>query len=516
MFFLIVIVILILIGVILYIELSKSTNKPSTSSTSTNKPSTSSTSSTSTDKPSTSTIIYPSKDIYYTNPQKEWYWVDDCRTTTKFIIDSEWPTFLKFSAWDSCQGCKSGSGSTDSTLNSMQIIGDWMRISCLNGQDISIVSNAESKEHWFNPPRNNTTDKPLEIELYFYFDASVWGKTLDELVLSGISDNNWSAFWAFGHGVQIDKNNNVVTNPFQTTDIIKNYAWPNCGELDFIEWLPSFGVNGKGLASGVHNSRSGAYPPCCMKRSDEVSFPKKSRVNQITTDPSTDFTFPDQGGFNNWGYPILQKQNPKLLEKIENSVTDYNPSNKDTYILKMTDAITYNNIIHTFIRMTNTQCSIWAKINADPTNPPKLDIKSEFSNDDVDKILSKYNYVMVSNTFADYGSNNDTSYPFNTNVKGTNWHQNLFFVWSAILSQGNRRMNENEKDFWKSIVFYLSDIKIRGGGNYTKAVPPVDATTDFEKMAATIMTDPTSNEICKGLWGNNPQTCTNRLKSLYM
>ena len=421
---------------------------------------------------------YPSKPINVDTPAKDWVWVPECKKSPKFIINSEWPTFLDRKAWNSCQGCKSAGGSTDSTSKTFQIIGDWMRISCIDGQDSSLVSTAESQDHWFNPPRNDTNDDPLEIEWYMYMDASTW-KDQD------ITSNNWSAFWAFGHGKD-------------------QYAWPSGGELDLVEWLPSFGSRyGKGLATGIHNNITGAYPPCCMKRDDPVSYPSEARLNDqgqvinIDTDPVSGFTFPREGGFNNWGILLKDKINPDLTTESEQ--------------LHYYDKVTYNNVLHCYARMTTSQFSIWAKTRADPRDPPKVKVSRDMTNSQVNELLAKYGYKMVSNTFADYGSNNDLTYwaPDGVARKPTNWHQNMFFVWSAILSQGNRRMDANDPNYNNSLVFYLSDIHLRGGGNYKKAMlPPGAPETDRDKVFGT---DPTSAEACKYRWANDANICNTRL-----
>lgn len=42
---------------------------------------------------------------------REWKWAEQCRQPVRFSIQkSEWPSFLTYKAWDSCQGCLSAGG----------------------------------------------------------------------------------------------------------------------------------------------------------------------------------------------------------------------------------------------------------------------------------------------------------------------------------------------------------------------------------------------------------------------
>lgn len=438
------------------------------------------------------------KCVYPNSSQKDlnmrnWKWVPECKTNVNFIIESEWPTYLTYEAWDSCQGCKSAGSGTDSTGDSFQVVGDWMRISQRNGGDVSLVSGASSKKHWFNPPRNNTNDKPLEIEWYMYMDASNWGNSEKEIIESGLTDSNWSAFWSFGHGAE-------------------KSGWPNGGEWDISEWLPTFGgpKDGKGCATGLHNSNSGAFPPCCLKR-DGIMYPKKGKIAADKAKNNSGLLWPnfDKGDtFRTWGYLLNKNKDPNW--------------NKDYYT---SDAITYNKVLHCFLRCTNKQLTIWVKENADPTNPPKLNIEDYMSNDDVNKIFQKSNYVCVGNNYADFGSNRDmtfvNAFPDKAGQEGksnkpTNWHQNMFFVWSVILSHNGNRLSRDRdgSQFYRPLSFYLSDIHLRGGGNYEKSMAPEGVIDPELIRLATETTDHTSTESCQWLDNGSkyPNVCDNRLQ----
>ena len=137
---------------------------------------------------------------------RQWKWHSEARNKVRFsIAESEWPSFLTWQAWDSCQGCKSAGGCAhrfgggdypaDNSAQSFQVIGDWMRIASLAQGSTVTVSGSSSKDHWFNPPRTGTTDQPLEMEWYFIMDASDF-----KADLLGLTKTNWAAFWAFGHG----------------------------------------------------------------------------------------------------------------------------------------------------------------------------------------------------------------------------------------------------------------------------------------------------------------------------
>ena len=123
-------------------------------------------------------VNVPLPSRYNQSACRSWKWNDNARGTTRFSIEqSEWPTFLSWSAWDSCQGCKSAGGfahafngdvyPADNSAQSFQVIGDWMRISSLAQGSTVTLSTSASERHWFNPPRTGTTDKPLELEVRF-------------------------------------------------------------------------------------------------------------------------------------------------------------------------------------------------------------------------------------------------------------------------------------------------------------------------------------------------------------
>lgn len=429
---------------------------------------------------------------------RRWKWEPKCKSKVNFMINSEWPTFLTYKAWDSCQGCKSATATGDSSGDSFQVIGDWMRIAQRTGKDASVVSGASSKEHWYNPPRNNTNDKPLEIEWYMYLDASKWGRTQQEIIASGLTDRNWSAFWSFGHGTG-------------------EFAWPIGGEWDIAEWLPSFGGAraGKGLASGFHNTNTGAYPACCLKQ-DGIMFSKTGNIGGSVAEDGSGFVWNDSGepSFRNWGYLLNKTKNPKW--------------DKDWYD---SDAITYNRVIHCFLRCTTKDVAIWAKVDADPKNPPNIRTRPSMSNLDVNKLFTRKGYTTVFTSYGDFGSNNDTTFAKafpdragNAGTgsngianKGTNWHQNMFFVWTTILKSVRAGAVHHDSDpeaLHRPLSFYMSDIHIRGGGNYTKAMAPPGIINPTLIRQATQTSDPTAYLKCKEWLGDGSSSrnvCDNRL-----
>lgn len=478
-------------------------------------------------------ILYKKEDIIFpestsdSSLMSDWKWNDNCRGNVKFMEKSQWPTFLDKKAWDDgCQGCKSVPN-TSSDLNdqqennsrdSFQVIGDWMRIGQRNSGSFSNLSTAKSKNHWFNPPRNNTDDKPLEIEWYMYMDGSSWGETQKDIAKSGITKANWSAFWTFGHGMQLDPNNKDT-----------NYGWPYCGEWDLAESLPAFsGTNNitdttlkpNGFATGFHNGASGAYPPCCLKR-DGIMYEKPNLQNnnniyaipattgkygeelkKITdtkikdkylVDNNSDLYYyagqgdPNDSTFLTWGKALYKKKHGVFPKPT----TTQNTSTPTYEEFEEAASLAFNTPIHCYLRCTTDSVMMYVKTNVDPSKPPKTNIKSCMSQDEVKNIMEGNNYVTVFSSYGDFGSNKDSSFSdqFNSymgqagmtkddKIRPTNWHQNMMFVWSVITQMNNSgRFTNSAKDndqlyFWKHLMSYMSDINIRGGGNYTKAMAP--------------------------------------------
>ncbi len=479
---------------------------------------------------------------------QKWAWCDDCKTAPRFIVKTQWPTFLDEDAWDDgCQGSKSIPATStvtpdcqqNNSKDSFQIAGQWMRISQRNLGSASNVSTANSKEHWFNPPRDKQfiqpgekEDDPLEIEWFMHMDASNMAKTVQDLVDKQVANVNWSAFWSFGHG-----------RPANLDDPTKNnYGWPYGGEWDLAESLPAFSnidnlkdktVIGRGIASGFHNGASGAFPPCCLKR-DGVMFPKPTLNNSIAI-----AAFPAVTG--NMGSEIqAAKSQGKQQEFLVNNNDDIyyfpSPSMSGQPFLSWGQAIfeqkygrkpkgekddrtaavlTLNNTIHCMLRVTTRSAAIWIMSDADPTKELNVDVNSGMTQDEYGNALKKVGFVQVFSSYGDFGSNNDTTFsdqfdkplgqvgmevgnsgkylPF----KGTNWHQNMMFVWSVITQMNNsgRYTNTNQAEFWQHFTSYMSDIHIRGGGDYTKALRPAGMPTEYETKIATVATDPSSRDV---------------------
>lgn len=509
---------------------------------------------------------FPSDDSSLWDMQK-WAWCNDCKPAPRFIVETQWPTFLDKKAWnDGCQGSKSippTSNETpdcqqNNTKDSFQIVGEWMRISQRNLGSVSNVSTANSQEHWFNPPRDKRfsqgekDDDPLEIEWFMHIDASNIANTVQELVDSQVANMNWSAFWCFGHG-KPDDPANPLTN---------NYGWPYGGEWDLAEALPAFSntdnmrdekVMGRGIASGFHNGASGAFPPCCMRR-DGVMYPKPTKKNSvpIAAFPAVDgkigteiknaknkgndqdflvdnndeiFYFPssDVPGqpFLSWGQAIFKQ---KYGSKPNNSQDE-----------RKAAALTLNNTIHCILRVTTKAAAIWIMPDADPAKDLDVDVNAGMTQDEYGDALKKVGFIQVFSAYGDFGSNNDTSFsdqfseylgqvgmktPDGKNLpfKGTNWHQNMMFVWSVITQMNNsgRYINAapHYDEFWHHLTSYMSDIHIRGGGNFTKALRPEGMPKNLDTKIATENTDPSSkisyNNNNKGHMGcNNPNAPKN-------
>lgn len=132
---------------------------------------------------------------------RSWRWPSKLTAVKYAIEQSEWPSFLTYKAWDSCQGCKSASSGDvrlDVSAETFQVQGDWMRVSSRMAPAGVTLSTHASEHHWLNPPRRGTADRPLEFEWFQYFDVPAeWGW---EGLLTDLTEVNWSAFWMFGHG----------------------------------------------------------------------------------------------------------------------------------------------------------------------------------------------------------------------------------------------------------------------------------------------------------------------------
>lgn len=412
---------------------------------------------------SSSTSVYPEEPFVDKPPlpsydkfdARKWKWADACRKKVGFSIqDSEWPSFLTYKAWDSCQGCLSAGGfahsngayPADNSAESFQVIGDWMRISSLQQGSTSVLSTGNSREHWFNPPRTGTDDRALELEFYVYMDDSDFSKNPAALTRS-----SWSAMWAFGHGTG-------------------EFGWPTGGELDLLEWLPAFDPNTVlGATTGFHNAVSGAYPPCCLKP-DGVTYPANADPGNFSFyygPNSTRYVWPTGSKFATWGQSF--------------NVADTG-SRGDTL---PADPKTRGNIMHIYARSTTTQFDVWVKPNADPAAPPAI---TNMTDPGV-----SFGYAHVFRAYGDFGSNADKTYAdafpdkVGQNARAphrtaTNWHQNMAFVWSIV------RFPNPDADA-KKLVFYLSDIHIRGGGNSTKAMAPPGTPTANISAATTMQDD---------------------------
>jgi len=528
--------------------------------------------------------VYPSGLSSEWDMQK-WAWCDDCKSAPRFIVETQWPTFLDKSAWDDgCQGTKSIPATTSSTpdcqqnnsKDSFHIAGQWMRISQRNFGSMSNVSTANSKKHWFNPPRDEKflqpgekEDDPLEIEWFMHMDASDIANSIEELQKSNVANVNWSAFWAFGHGrpansedgglPEADKNEldellAKAKTSGQNVDTVRknwfltkyNYGWPYGGEWDLAESLPAFStwddmrdptVIGRGIATGFHNGASGAFPPCCLKR-DGVMYPKPTKEDfiKVAAFPAVDgpvgtgykkaqtdgkgqdflinnndeiYYFPqgtDGQPFLSWGQAIFRQKHGK------------NPESKDEN--RLAAVLSLNNTIHCILRVTTKSAALWILPNADPTKELNVNLNSEMTQVEYGNNLNQVGFIQVFSSYGDFGSNNDTTFSsqFSGNFgqvamgplpgtkdtflpfQGTNWHQNMMFVWSVITQMNRSGRYTNtvgtlQSEFWNHLTSYMSDIHIRGGGDYTKALRPANMPSGMRTSIATEEIDPSSAEI---------------------
>ena len=117
---------------------------------------------------------------------------------------------------------------------------------------------------------------------------------------------------------------------------------------------------------------------------------------------------------------------------------------------------------------------------------------------------------------GDFGSNADSTFadafpdkPGQNsrapNRTATNWHQNLQFVWSIVRQNtaGSKAATR------KKLVFYLSDIHLRGGGGQEAAMAPPN-TSAANISAAT--TDQDAFGPCAGWLSGGLKGCHRRLQ----
>jgi len=165
----------------------------------------------------------------------------------------------------------------------------------------------------------------------------------------------------------------------------------------------------------------------------------------------------------------------------------------------------YNNVVHVYARSTSSTFDIFAKQRANPLAPPPISVTTTADT------MRAYGYAQVFRAYADFGSNNDCSFhnafPMNRaqsnhgpwdGKRCTNWHQNMHFVWSIVRKDVN-----HEED--RAIVFYLSDIHVRGGSKHTAAQEPVDS-----PPGRRVVTEQDDVRPCGWLEGG-PEACNVRL-----
>lgn len=341
-----------------------------------------------------------------------------------------------------------------------------MRISSLQQGSTVTLSTANSPQHWFNPPRSGTSDRTLEMEFYVYMDDSDFQESPNDLSLT-----DWSAFWAFGHGAG-------------------QFGWPTGGELDLMEWLPAFGnPTSLGATTGFHNAISGAYPPCCMKP-DGVTYPQNATPANYSFHygpTSSRYVWPDSSKFRTWGQAF--------------NVAEGAPPG-DAFI---SDRKTRGNVMHVYGRFSTTQFDLWVKPNANVSAPPAIDNQTDPGH--------QYGYAHVFRGYGDFGSNADRTFAHAfpdkpgqngraPNRTATNWHQNLQFVWSIVRFPLPAATH-------KKLVFYLSDIHLRGGGGQNAAMAPPN-TSAGNISAATTGQDAVGP--CAGWLSGGLNGCNRRLQ----
>ena len=175
--------------------------------------------------------------------------------------------------------------------------------------------------------------------------------------------------------------------------------------------------------------------------------------------------------------------------------------------------------------------------DVDPTKELDVDVNSGMSQEEYGSALKKVGFVQVFSSYGDFGSNNDTTFSDQSSTflgqvgmeigdssppkylpfKGTNWHQNMMFVWSVITQMNNSgrytNTSDKAKEFRQHLTSYMSDIHIRGGGNYTKALRPAGMPVEYETKIATVARDPSSRQVFSsknlGNYGCNNQNQKN-------
>ena len=294
---------------------------------------------------------------------------------------------------------------------------------------------------------------------------------------------------------------------------------------------------GRGVASGFHNGASGAYPPCCLKR-DGVMYPKPTKEGfiQISAFPAADG--PMHTGFaqaskegkgqeflinNNddiYYFPSYISEHPEAIPFLSWGEALFVQQNgrepRNDYEQREAAVLPFNNTIHCVLRVTTKAAGLWILWGADPTKDLNVNVNSSMTQEEYGNALSTAGFIQVFSSYGDFGSNNDTSFSsqFSSNklgqqgmgpfpggnkmlpIKGTNWHQNMMFVWSVIMQMNNSSRYTNTEgkytEFWQHMTSYMSDIHIRGGGDYTKALAPADMPSGQDIKIATEETDPSS------------------------
>jgi hypothetical protein len=493
------------------------------------------------------------------------------------------PSFLTYKAWDSCQGCKSagccvGSNTGEALLEGQtctqnaqyqfsegsterQIGGDksfnfqvkdyWMRIQTAHTDEVVNLSGHNNPKYWWNPPRDsNPEDDPLEIEWFDYHDMSDFFKgTKDtDIAWQQLNQQNWSAFWAFGHGAHsVDSRDNVFIPNKTYYPNVSQVGWPTCGEIDFCEFLPyeqnALPYQPKtpySAQTAIHNAMSGSYPSACswLSSDSEISplFPDITRDNFfdpikyggkyiIEKQYTSDYQYCNDviwtAGMNvspfSWG---------QCKKWQEATGAKPGPANPEFYAGNAAKAM-YNKWIHCYFRMSRERADMLVFFG----NNTDTDIASPM-HQYREKYLKKYNdfikndnlwiseginefkregYIHVYSGKGSYGSSEDfshyelvneegqkvNSYPNGpiTTVGGqanmdrlyTNWHQNFAFVWSIVRAKvfPPQGGTNNDPNYLNKIYCtYKSDIKIRGGSTYWQALGPANFTKD-SKIATT-------------------------------
>tara|TARA_Y100000385_G_C12934875_1_gene568447 strand:+ start:37 stop:966 length:930 start_codon:yes stop_codon:yes gene_type:complete len=191
-------------------------------------------------------------------------------------------------------------------------------------------------------------------------------------------------------------------------------------------------------------------------------------------------------------------------------------------------AMSFNKNIHCILRVTTKAAALWILYDADPTVDLDINVNSSMTQEEYGDTLLKAGFIQVFSSYGDFGSNNDTTFSsqFGKSLgqvgfpkgkgwpyKGTNWHQNMFFVWSVVTQMNNSSRYTNtgaggsqqQKEFWRHLTSYMSDISIRGGGDHTKALRPHGMREDLKTELATEALDPTAKQQYTDLGLNHYQ-----------